>query len=461
MGAALTAGALALAWASPRFDYLIALEDKPALALVAGLVAAGLVYALLRPLLGQTVRAGLGNDRRLLALIVGIGFVLRLALMASTPALEDDWYRYLWDGAVTAHGYNPYAVSPDEAQSDATAGTLRPLAHESGVVIERVNHADLKTIYPPLAQASFALAHLVQPWSLLAWRAVCLVAEGLTLLLILALLRTLGRPAAWVAVYWWNPVAVKELINSAHMDALLIPLLVGALLLALRERRVAACGVLGLAAGVKLWPVILVPLVLRPVWTDRGRLIRALALLAGVLALVAWPILAGGLDKTSGFRVYAERWQTNTAVFPWIVDGVRAALAGLDVTPAMSALAARGLLALALALVVALVVRPPIAGPRDEVHRATLIVTALILLSPAQFPWYLIWVLPLAAVHPWRGFFAATCLLPVYYASFHYFAIDEPRTFTRGIVWLIWLPVYAAFLLDVRDARQVSGDTHA
>ena len=461
VGATLIACALALGWTSYHFDYAILLKDKPALGLAAGLAGAGLVFALLLPLLRWTERLGLGGDGRLLALIVGIGFLARFALLGSTPAFEDDWYRYLWDGAVTAHGFNPYAVSPDDAQGAAFAGTLQPLAHRSGVVIERINHSELKTIYPPVAQASFALAHWVQPWSLEAWRAVCLGAEILTLILILGLLRTLGRSPAWAAVYWWNPVVVKELVNSAHMDALLAPFVLAALLLAVHTRRVAACGMLAVAAGVKLWPIILVPLVLRPVSTDRALILRALSLVGVILAVMSWPILAGGVDETSGFRAYAQRWQTNNAVLPVVADWIEAVLAPFGIAATTSALAVRLLFAAILAVTVALVVVAPVTGPQDEVRRATLIVTALLLLSPAQFPWYLIWVLPLACVHPWRGFFAATVLLPLYYAGFHYLAVDEYRTFSRGIVWLIWLPVFLAFLVDIRDARGWRRGVHA
>ncbi len=461
VGAVLLGCASALAAFSGYFDYAIFLKDKPSLMLAAGLAGAGLAFSLLLPLLHWTDRAGMGGDWRLIALIVAVGFALRLALLGSTPALEDDWYRYLWDGAVTAHGVNPYAVSPDEAQGEAFAGSLQLLAHESGVVIERINHSQLKTIYPPVAQAGFALAYWMQPWSLESWRAVCLVAEVVTLVLIFALLGTVLRPAAWAAVYWWNPVVVKELVNSAHMDALLMPFVLGGLLLAVRGWRVSACGLLALAAGVKIWPVILMPLVLRPLWSDRAAVLRVTALVVVVLGLIAWPVLAGGLDETSGFRAYAQRWQTNNAVFPVVADLLRGLLTSWGVPVSTSALAARGLFATALAIVIALVVRTPLSGPQDEVRRAALIVTALLLLSPAQFPWYLVWVLPLACVHPWRGFFAATVLLPIYYAGFHYLSIDDYRTFARVIVWLVWLPIFAAFLLDVREARRPREADHA
>ncbi len=78
----------------------------------------GSMFLLTLPLIRASIAAGLGFDRRLLMLMIGLGMVFRMLLFWSTPAFEDDWYRYLWDGAVTANGYNPYAVSPDEAQGE-------------------------------------------------------------------------------------------------------------------------------------------------------------------------------------------------------------------------------------------------------------------------------------------------------------------------------------------------------
>ncbi|MCP5063626.1 MAG: hypothetical protein GY936_14360 [Ignavibacteriae bacterium] len=45
---------------------------------------------------------------KVLAYIFGIGLVARILLVPTVPILEDDFNRYLWDGAVTANGFNPY-----------------------------------------------------------------------------------------------------------------------------------------------------------------------------------------------------------------------------------------------------------------------------------------------------------------------------------------------------------------
>ena len=270
-GLALAAGTL-VAYRG-RFDYAFELVDIPAVALAAGLVLAGLLVLPLPWLIARTALHERGGGRALLAFVVGVGIVLRAVLFVTEPALEDDYNRYLWDGGVTAHGINPFAQAPAAAIEQGEATAIGRLAISAGVVMERINHPDLKTIYPPVTQAAFALAHRLAPWSLTAWRVLCLGGEIATLALLLALLGETRRSPLWAALYWWNPLIIKEMINSAHMEAILMPLVLAALLLAVRRRPTGSILLLGLAAGAKLWPVLLAPLLLRPLLAHPARLL--------------------------------------------------------------------------------------------------------------------------------------------------------------------------------------------
>ncbi len=70
----------------------------------------GVDYLLLSCLILRT-----GAARYVLVTALLLGGVSRLALLFSTPILETDFYRYLWDGAVTATGHDPYRISPKHA----------------------------------------------------------------------------------------------------------------------------------------------------------------------------------------------------------------------------------------------------------------------------------------------------------------------------------------------------------
>ncbi|MGQ0672765.1 MAG: glycosyltransferase 87 family protein [Hyphomicrobium sp.] len=462
------AASMALALASHRFGPAVPPNDRPALLLAAGLVLVGAVSVLLLPLVAKTLDHGLGGDRRLLGLMIIFGAAMRLSLCWSTPVFEDDWNRYLWDGAVTAGGYNPYAVSPDDAQDDAHAGSLQALAHRSGIVIERINHSHLKTIYPPVAQAAFALAHAIEPWSLAAWRGVLMTAEVATLALLLALLSAAGRSPLWAALYWWSPLVAKEIVNSAHMEGIVTPMVLATLLLSVRRRPMAATTVLGLAIGAKLWPVMLAPLVFRPLLDQPRRLALAILLLLTLMTLWSWPIVVGGLDASSGFIAFAKDWRTNSALFPAIERGAQAVLGGFDLDPKLPGLVVRTMLAGVVGGLALAVARRPIADAADLMRRAAVVTAALFLLSPAQFPWYAIWMLPFLCFRPSFALLALTALVPIYYAAFHFLARDSHEVFRSTVVWLIWLPVWALLAVEAmgaftarRHAFRGSGAGHA
>lgn len=447
LGAATVLFSVGMTLVSPRFGYDVEVADMPVQALVAGLLTAGLVFAVAIPrAAGAAETTETSRVRLLVAFVLLSGLTARLVLFASEPMLEDDYQRYLWDGAVTASGLNPYAVAPADAVTKGSP-ELRSLAAQSGLVRGRINHPELTTVYPPVAQAAFVLAHVVQPWSLTTWRCVLLGFDLLTVGLILLLLRDADRSPLWAALYWWNPVLLKEIYNSAHMDVIALPFVLGALALAVRQRGGLAVSSLALATGAKIWPLVLLPLVLRAAIRDTRRIARFVALFAILVALLALPVLAGGIGEGSGLYVYADRWKTNSALFPVIESAVRTSLTFLD-TEIPAGWIARGLIASALAVTAVWLSIRPIAGTRDLMARAALLVAALVVLSPAQFPWYGVWFAPFLAFQPWLGFLVLTVTAPLYYSYFHFAARGEPELFKNIIVWIEWVPVWIALAAE-------------
>ncbi len=434
--------ALALLAFGDAFGYRNPLIEMPIGWLVAAGVAAGGVYLALPGLVRRSA-----PNAALVASMIGLGLALRLVLLPSTPVIEDDVYRYLWDGAVVNAGINPYAHAPSAVLAGTVAGddgaALGRLAAESGEIIGRVNHPDLRTIYPPAAQAVFALAHGIAPWSLGAWRGVVLAFDLATLGLILALLATLGRSPLWAALYWWNPLVVRELFNAAHMDGLILPFLLGAVLLAIRERPVWAAGALALAAGVKLWPVLLLPVLLRSAGCGPRQAAAAVALFGALCALMAWPVLAAGFGPDSGFSVYGRSWEMNDALFmavAWAIDGaLRLADPGALYGGLLARLAVAGAL---LAFIVWLCHRPASDGAA-LCGRALAVTAAVFLLGPTQFPWYYVPLAALLAVAPRASLLLLSATLALYELRFYFDARGMAEVFDHGIVWLEYVPVWA------------------
>lgn len=438
-GAILIFAASLLAWVSPLFDHDIDLIQKPVLWFAAGLITAGLLYVVCVPSL-----AARAPDRQspstavALSIMIGTGVLARLILFASEPVLENDFYRYLWDGAVTSSGQNPYAIVPADA---AASSALSP---EAARILDRVGHADLRTIYPPVAQLAFAAAHQIEPWSLTAWRSVLLVFDLTTLALLLRLLKDACRAPLWAALYWWNPLVIFSLFNGAHMDVIVLPPLLLALLYAARGRTLIATACLAIAIGAKIWPVLLLPLVLRPSLHAPPRLFAALGLLTGLLALLAWPVIAAGFDQTSGFVAYAQSWQRNSALFP-LVETVASLAVGENSVATFS----RAGLALICAAVAIAAAWRPYTTTADLMVRAGLVVATLFLLAPAQYPWYFVWLAPFLAFLPLAGLLLLAATLPLYYTAFHFAPLQQIGIYNNIVVWLVWLPVWFLLARDL------------
>ena len=452
-GLALSGLFIFLSFLSDYFSPETGIEERPVLGLVLIMILSGAIYVFI------VVKATTSiNARTMLVFVLFTGVVLRLAMFFSTPMLEDDYNRYLWDGAVTASGINPYKFSPEEIiRGKDVPGKLIGLARESGDTIRRINHPQIRTIYPPVTQALFAISYLIKPWSLLPWRAILLLFDLAVLALILYSLRLTGRPLIYSIIYWWNPLLVKEIYNSGHLDVLVFPFALGGVVLALNSRYMYSVLSLAGGIGVKLWPALLAPLVLRPVVSNPGRILRAVALLLIFVCILFIPLYLSQPDDSSGLIAYGTRWENNDSVFRILIflSEFFLHILGFETYEKYS-LARVFAAALILLWIFAMIYRKP-AG--DEFFKKSLFIIAFVfLVSPTEFPWYYTWLLPFLAVEPRFSLLALTALLPLYYLRYYFEPRGMPGVFTNLIVWLEFVPVWVLLLIEWKSRRgEVTG----
>lgn len=460
LGVLALAGFIAVALISRRFGYGnwdIDAQTYQYIALAMGLalVCAGLVWVIPR----------LDGDRlaRPLAIIFVIGLLARLVMFASTPVLEDDWHRYLWDGASVANGVDPYKFAPADAASTDSLGQLQDwsddpglarlqmLSEEDYTVFSRINYPYYKTIYPPVAQIGFGLAHLISPFGLNGWRTVLLLIDIVSFVLIVHTLGLYGRSGLWAGLYWWNPVVVLEVFNAGHMDALIVPFLVGALALAKVRKLAPAVIVLAGAAAVKFWPILLAPALVRPVWFKPARLVGLALLFCVVTSMLLWPQLRYVFnDPDQGLVAYSESWRRHAFLFSALSDFVFANAGEPD------ALARRSVAGMVAAGALLFAWRG--AEESERLPAAMLAVTTvLIFLSPTGYPWYQVWIAGLIPFAPRLGFLALMFMAPLYYLRF--LLGDDVALYQWGVVPVAFGVPLVCFALSAviswrrRDAR--------
>jgi alpha-1,6-mannosyltransferase len=445
VGAALGLHHVFLRSISGRFTYDVDLVHSPVLAFVAAQFAAGVVFMALLYALPK-----LSANQALVGVMIGSGLLYRLLLFDTEPILEIDFYRYLWDGGVLAHGYNPYLISPDTADTHPL-GEIRALSADSMPVVARINYPELRTIYPPLSQLAFALAHWIAAWNLDAWRAVILISEGFSLTILILLLKRSNQSPLWASLYWWNPLVTNELINSAHMDALLVPLLLAAVWFVAGRKPLRAVASVVLAAGVKLWPLILLPLIFSRLQKFREGFCGGLVLIPLLLLFVA-PVFYFGLGENSGLASYTQNWQRNSSFFVLATTFFDVYLQAIN--PLQAGLAARIFVVLAIATLAFSMGRFSGAEKRSIVSNSTWLIAVLFLFSPTQYPWYFVWFAPLLCLYPVRGLLWFTPLLSLYYLQFYFAARNQNEIFDNIVVWIQFVPVWVILSFDYLRSRR-------
>jgi hypothetical protein len=317
----------------------------------------------------------------------------QVVLLLGPPLSLTDIFNYLHYGRMgPRYGLNPY--------------TSLPLAAPHDAAYPYSNWHHLPSPYGPLftliAEALSPLSLPVAYWTL---KALLLAASLGTLALVASTARRLGLPAkAAVALVAFNPLVLVYGIGGAHGEPLLLLPMVGAIALVVAGRDsehwrcdAAAGACIVLATGIKPSAILLVPLV---VLGARRRLpALAGAAVAGAATLAIVVLAFGGHLPATSIQ--------DRLVTPLSVANVVAALAGHGGLTAHDRTIAHGLLALVAVGAAIVVARRRAALP----GAAALVMLAGVLTLGWTMPWYVWWILPLAALARTRAVAAACVVL--------------------------------------------------
>ena len=197
-------------------------------------------------------------------LLVGLGIVLRAILLFSIPNLSDDFYRFLWDGRLTAQGIHPFAHPP--------VFFMENPGHLVGItpgLFQKLNSPEYHTVYPPVCQGVFWLSAKLFPDSIAGGVLV------LKLFLFACEIGTLAVLANWknnfpvtgshenfpVIAYALNPLILLEIMGNCHFEGAMLCFLLAGLAALLRRRLVWAALFWALTVASKLVPLLFLPIV--------------------------------------------------------------------------------------------------------------------------------------------------------------------------------------------------------
>jgi rSAM/selenodomain-associated transferase 2 len=402
---------------SPSFSFLCLawLADMVLLAAIGpigshvlpAMVLYGLGFVLMLGMVRRFPR-GIGPSRAY-AVILLLGLAARLVFLILFPA-NSDINRYIWEGAVQGHGFNPYALAPGSPVLDPVA------VEDLGAIRAGVNHGWIPAVYPPLALLLFRGMAAVSP-SPLFFKCVFTLFD-LGVLLILAVgVKDRGLPPSRLLLYAANPLVIVFVSGEGHLDVVQVFFLGLGWLLIRRERAVLGAAALGMAVMSKYLAAAAVPCML---WTTAKRLPRLTVFLPLALFLPFADGVGRHFESLAGFGG-GMHYNDSVAALLRMVLGSGAAWV------------AAGILTLCM---VGLFLTED-----DGLRAGYLAVGSMLVLLPTVHPWYLVLVAPFMCFYPsaaWVYLQAAVLF------TFPVLGVEWETGVFREIHWLK-LPEYLPF----------------
>ncbi|MBC5772915.1 DUF2029 domain-containing protein [Pontibacter sp. KCTC 32443] len=368
---------------------------------------------------------------------IAAAIFFRLILLAATPLLSDDYFRFIWDGRLMAAGINPYLHLPEYfVQEGAVA-----VAGINEALYLKLNSPEYYSVYPPVAQAIFWLSAKLSPesicGSIVTIRVMIIAAEILSILLLLRLLRKMGLPDGYVLLYALNPLVILELTGNLHLEALMIFFVLLGLYQLFYQRVVWAGCAFGLAIGVKLLPLLFLPFM----WRKLGfkRFVYFLTAVGLTLLVVSFPLINLEVIEhmAKSVNLYFQRFEFNASVY-YLMRWAGIQLTGYN----QIAVIGPFLSLVTFAIVVTMAAVKKLGSVKRLMGYMAAALAVYLLLATTVHPWYITTLVALTAASLFRFAIAWSGLAILSYAAYRTSSFNEDTAlitleYTLVLLWLL------------------------
>lgn len=332
------------------------------------------------------------------AVLLGVAGLYALVFLAP-PLLSTDMFSYMAYGRIGAlYGANPYLHGPSVIALDPSYPFIA------------ARWVSTPTSYGPLFTAlSYLLAPLDVAWNVLAYKAIALISSLTIVAVVWNAARVRGLdPVKAAAIVGFNPVIVVFGIGGGHNDMLMLAILITGVYVLLRQRERTSGALIVAATAVKLTAGLLLPFALAQSASrqDGGRRSRAVVtgvgIAAGAAGVLSFAVFgAGPLHLFDTLSDIQSQGGVNS------IPGLLLTVLGLR------HLSGTVGLFLDAGFVICLVwlVRRVWQGRLDWITGAGWATVALLIAAGLLVPWYVGWLVPLAALSDDRRLLATAIVM--------------------------------------------------
>ena len=394
-----------------------------------------------------------------LSFFIGIGTLFRLLFLVSIPALSDDYFRFIWDGQLSAIGINPFSSLPHEVGVEFRNKEL---------LLEGMNSQEYYTVYPPVSQLIYWLSSIFSSdrilSNIIAIRAMIIVAELGTVYLMINLLKKFKMNPRFSLLYFLNPLVVVELSGNLHFEGIMIFFFILAIhLLVSKKNYLVAALPWALAAATKLIPIFFLPVLLRRFPTIKAIIFYLIFI---VIFLAAWiPFIREDLihNFMESITLYSRTFEFNASIYyicRWIGYQIKDYNAIATIGPWLTRLAYLGMMIILL--------RRKIGNWQTVFPIILLSLTCYYFLALIIHPWYICSLVALSVFSRFRYAIVWSGLIILsywaysnsdYYENYWLIAVEYTIVFTYLFYELIISkkPIYSTFEKEIQVESNEKG----
>jgi hypothetical protein len=351
-------------------------------------------------------------------LIILFGVLFRITLIPAVPTTSPDAYTYIWEGKMTANGYNTYLVAPDDPR----------LTSWKDETYQKMHFKDVTSVYPPLAQVVFTASYFVFGESVTGLKTIYIICEIITMIFILRLLSLKRMNLLFVILYAWLPIVILEIFVNAHLDIIGVMFFIIFFYYIEKGNYLKSSIFFSLSFLTKFYPIFILPLLIKKLGVKKS--LNFVSIFVLICAVFYIPFMTGGLGIFGALRTYLSRWEFNGSIY-WILH-----IAYNDSQPAH--LWCGILFAVSVILISFMY--------KDFMKGAYGVSICYIAFTATLYPWYLTWI---SAINPFFGFYSVMSLL--FTINFSNFTPLSPvwKEYSKVLI-IEYIPFFFLLLYDFR-----------
>ncbi len=382
---------------------------------------------------------GLADEKTPWLFIFLAGLLFRFSLFLAIPQWSDDYARFLWDGELLRMQENPYSETPRQFLKNHPVEATRLLDQ----LFPLLNSPDYFSVYPPLNQGIFWLAAQASGGlianGIISLRLILLLGEIAVFMLFIRLLRVFNLPLKLLFLYWFNPLVILEITGNLHFEGLVLLLLLASVLAVERKKIPLAGGFWGLAVGMKLVPLVLLPAFVFFKKARESRLFWISVSIALLLSFFGLLMDSSWVNFLQSVRLYQGKFEFNASLY-YLLREIGFWIQGYNTIATLT----KVLSALTLGLVIFFSWKRKPSTAVELVDLWVLIYLIYLVLQPVVHPWYLIPAFGLSLLTGRNTFLIWSFAVIFSYRAYGSVPVVESPLFLA----IEYLPVLAGLFLD-------------